>query len=297
MQKRVPDIKGLDKTKYVELGEEGTSKSRGSILIIGNGELAVSAAIKFALDNRSVTIAYSSEALLDDYDVSVQDVVARYLRKKKVKLAPSHQPLASITKASKTYLLVKSGKTSKKLVSDNLMFEPAENVMNDVGLTNYGSFEADFDDPIIIEHRLVLISGDRHISNLSDAQTYARMLQGKRTRRPLHAIDNRLDTAGVELFSFGVLEQNFMNTHIGYKKSIAKVPIKTSDITGFIKIIVSLRGRIVGASGVVESGNSEDVNLLRSAVKNQTKIKDLMKLIDVNDPLVDAYLEIYRETA
>jgi|GEM_PF-5517489 len=294
MANDIPSLKGVEQTEYRVIGQDDLTTLKGNILIVGGGELAVRSAMQLAESGQNVTMVYQQESLLDAYDISVQDVITRYLRKIKVKLLPGHTPLASVTKSKVTYLLTKNGKTSKKLSCTTLLLEPSEANIPDIGLANYGEFSEGIDEPVVIQNNLVLVNDERVITSLSDARVYAKILEGKRSARPSTVTENRSTMQAVEYFSFGVLEQNFLDTHIGYKKSIAKIAIPGSDITGYLKVIVSLKRRIVGISGVVSS-NYAGIELLRYAVKNHVRVDDLTKLIDVDDALIHAYHEIYRE--
>jgi len=292
--KEIPNLKGIELTEYVVIGESEIADTKGEILIVGSGDSSVRTAMELAERGQYVSMVYQSESLLESYDISVQDVVTRYLRKLKVKLLPGHTPLASVTKSKTTYLLTKNGKTSKKLSCTTLLIEPSEVADLDIGISNYCEFVSDLTEPVVIENNLVLVNDEHVVTSLSDARVYAKILEGKRVSKPSTVSENRASVQGVEYFSFGVREQNFLDTHIGYKKSIAKITIAGSDVTGYIKVIVSLKRRIVGISGVVNSGYP-GIELLRYAVKNHVKVDDLTKLIDVDDQMIHAYHEIYRE--
>lgn len=293
-QKQIPDIKGIDQTEYSELGSSEIKLPKGDVTIVGSDELAVSTAMELATSGAMVTMIYPSDSLLSAYDISVQDVISRYLRKFKVKLLPQHTLLASVTKAGTTYMLAKNGKSSKKLSCTTLYIEPSETGISDIGLDNCGEFLTDMNDPVIFEKNLLIINNEQLIMSLSDARTYAQILEGKRTRKPKSVAEKRAKAQAIEYFSFGVLEQDFLDTHIGYRKSIAKVAIPGSDVTGYIKVIVSLKRKVVGISGVV-SRDYPGIELLRFATKNNLKVKDLSKLIDIDDPIIGAYQEMYRE--
>jgi hypothetical protein len=292
--KKIPDIKGIELTEFSELGKLEEKPVKDDVTIIGCAELAVSTAMELAAEGRSVTMIYPTESLLPAYDISVQDVISRYLRKMKVKLLPQHSVLASVTKSGTTYLLAKNGKVSKKLSCTTLYIEPSETTIYDIGLDNYSEFSGDISEPVTSEKELLIINSGQLIMSLDDARTYARVLEGKRTKKPTIVAEKRARALEVEYFSFGVLEQDFIDTHIGYRKSIAKITLPNSDVTGYIIVIASLKQKIVGISGVV-SHDYAGIELLRFATKNNIKVKDLARLIDIDDPLIGAYQEMYRE--
>lgn len=293
-QRTVPVLRGLDTTSYITLGEETNFSQSGKVLIVGGHELAVNAAMSASTTKSEVHMAYPSETLLVNYDVSVQEVVTRYLRKQKVGLFSAHTPIASRTKNNKTNLLTKTNESTRELECGTLYIEPNETSSNDMGLSKLGVHIAEINNTVLSSKNLTIIDGERLITSIDDAQQYAKVLLGKRASSPSLVQDNQFTALGVRLFSFGILEQNFIDTHIGYNKSISKLTIPGIDITGFIKVVTSLTGKIVGVSGILPIGYS-GIDTFRFAVKDRLKISALAKQISVEDPLRSSYLEIFRE--
>jgi hypothetical protein len=284
-------IRNIGLAPYSELTQDDAVAPHGKTVVYGSNELAISKALNFLANGLDVTLLFESQRLLEAYDSSIQEVITHHLIKLNAKILASHTPVPVHTKPEVNHMVAKSEGKLKKIDYDHLYIEPQYTTLNDIGLSNHGSVRINPDNHCTVFKNIVLIQGDETLLDLRDAQRFARILQGKKIPPPKPTYARSSAVNGVEYFSYGVLEQDIVDTHVGYKKSIAKIIIPSSHITGFIKVLVSMRGKVVGISGIVAQ-NYPGLIQLRNAVKNHSKIRELTETIDINDPYVNAYLGI-----
>ena len=285
----LPDIPGLKKISEKQNPE--------SIVIIGNNETAYKTAVDAAKNNITTSVISMSERLLEKYDVSVQEVCERHLKKTGVKLYLRTTVLSITAKDAKNYLVTESDGTPKRLVADDIVFysdgkwEDADTL----GLANT-SLTLHMDEIASAntikrgaQNALIVPSNTSYtLSDLEYVVDFAK--DGKfRHGNSLEFHEGMQETYAY--FTVGIKEQDIENIHIAYKKSVAKISIPGYEgPTLFLKVITSVKKNIVGISGIVPC--TTDNSIFRFIVESNMNVIEARRLIDATSPLALAFHDI-----
>jgi hypothetical protein len=286
---RLPDIKGLEKTNFRPLGEYDTTAKGGYHVVVGSGPDSLLEVVTLSKQASKVDIIYDQE-LLKGYDMSVQDVVRRHLKSIGVSEISHHLPIAATTKNSKTLLLLRDGKSGRQISCDELHIERITSEHSSIGLENQGYFASSTESGL----RAGILRLDQNSAlNLSQIKQICSILVSGRGGVPEKFSMQSSIIEEAHLFTYGYAEQDIINTHLGYRKSIARNSEKLHTFQGFIKVLTSMRGQILSISGILPA--DYDTTRLAIATRSSHTIEQLLNMFDAGDMLREELLEISRE--
>ena len=96
----------------------------------------------------------------------------------------------------------------------------------------------------------------------------------------------------LSFFSIGINEQDYENTHLGYRSSLVKVNVPSDGSSAwFIKLLTSRDRHLIGAHGILPY-RYENLDLLISLVEQHAHVDKLKSSCLISDKLSKEYIEL-----
>lgn len=268
--------------------ESAASISTGAVVAIGSDDKVLSKVFTAMGAAQSICLLTHDSKLLQNYDLAVQDVVLRYLKKSKVKVLFDTNVLSTRVSENKTYIVAEHSGVPRRIVADTLV-QTLENpgTQDEMGLHN-----AVPEDTIqelhsghascSITKNIGVLKSDERLT-LSDVDLIVDFMKSRRSRFSIRKPPMQvMAVSGLCAFSIGLIEQSITGAHTGYRKSVVKLPeLSPASPTYFIKIIASTSGRLIGVSGVIPD-EYFDLKLLSYFVENKTRVSTAKKMIPLS---------------
>jgi hypothetical protein len=287
-----PPIQGLDDINP----EKPNISKHKTITVIGDHKDTLVVASSLALQGFNVTCIDLNNESLRDFDISVSEVLERHLKKNVVRHV-TNSPILSIGKTNNQCVVIcdKNG-MPLRITADLVVCSFKESWHDEVGLIN---LESKRSDPPTHNFRLSSKISDNAVLmnphgaySLHDIELASKFLSGKRSFKitTLHAAE--LITQSFSLFTFGIREQDVVETHVAYKKSVVRLPAQSDrHPTFYIKMLCSLSGKIVGICGIVPS-ELYSKDLFMACVNNNVTLRQFASMVGSDSPLGKTYLEL-----
>jgi pyruvate/2-oxoglutarate dehydrogenase complex dihydrolipoamide dehydrogenase (E3) component len=260
--------------------------------VIGSDTYAVMRCVDLSVIGSKITLI-SEGTFLPAFDMTVQDIVERYIKKIGITLLKD-SPVLSIEPSKDTaHIITDYNGTPRRISVNQLIITPDSYYSTDIGLGNVGEIsEQDSVRAIFQVGSDVLIVKDNPQLGLAMIYKITDFLLGNKS----HGLDYKPRTIytspKLSFFSIGISEQDYFDTHLSYKKCIVKVkgPEK-SPVNWFIKVLASAQNKIIGIHAVLPF-SYQNTDLLISLVENDQPISELRNSCLVNDELAEAFVEI-----
>ncbi len=287
----VPDIVGLEHIKYLTPRTLlQTKRPPKSMFIIGSGSIAIESAQLMATFGTKVFICEVSERILPEEDEEVSQLMQRLLHEQKGVSAITQAKILSVEKENIAKRVTYSrGGVKKSVRVEEILLAGGRTPNVDLGLENahvsYTPKGIEVNDQLQTTAKHIYAAGDvlgrssvTH-SALLESRVAANNILHRSKVSPDYTATPRLTFSNPGIASVGMSESDCIKRDLKYKKSIAPLNIiarsNTADFRdGFVKIIASKNGEILGAS-IVAPAASEMVHELALAIKHRLHASDV----------------------
>ncbi|MEK7472270.1 MAG: NAD(P)/FAD-dependent oxidoreductase [Patescibacteria group bacterium] len=290
----VPPIEGLKETGFITYREAITLKSPPeSIFIIGGGAIGCEFAQLFWSFDSKVHIADFDKRLLAREDAEVGDLVGALFEERGIGVHVNSKIISvSGGKGSKTVTMETDGRRHSVVVEEILLAAgKAPNL--DLGLDNAGvkydrrGLKVDLHMRTSVKH--IYAAGDvvgpfmfTHMAAYQSRIAAHNMYQNKKVSANYHAVP-RCTFINPEVASVGPSEQELRDRGVKLQVGTAEISIigrsnTSNESTGFVKVITSHTGVLLGAS-IVSPRAGEMIHELTLAIHKGLKARDIVETI------------------
>lgn len=266
--------------------------SAKSIAIVGNDTEALQHSLTLAGRGTHTTLICEQETLLSSYDTSVQGVVERFLKKQKISVLRGTPILSIEPKGNAMSIVCEQDGKPLNLTPEKLYVCPNKHYSYNFGLGNVSLNEEPNSRQKIqrLHKRIVVMQEDANIG-LGTLYDVAELLLGRK-KEPIDYVPREIYSSdSLSYFSIGVLEQDFFDTHISYKKTMVKLRNSNKTVQWFIKVLTSQHNTIIGIHGVLPY-SYKNLDLLIGLVENRSNISELKNQCLATDELTGVFIEI-----
>jgi len=259
----IPAINGLGGSNYhISLATiTGLSSKPDHVAVLGAGPSGVSASIFLNSLGIHVQLIEHKKRILPSFDPSVSEYVRRILEKKTVAVWEDTDILTVGSGDEKTFLI---GEHKTK---------PMRTITNSLLLTT-GQVYPQILNPELKIRNVRIIHADQ--TPVSFSTMYRNL---KITRKaPADPIYHELTTPSLYAFSCGIDEEELTKAKMGYIKGVAVMNISGVN-DGFVKLLTSVRQRVVGASFVSTMDHDGLATLLLESVRIKANPKDMLAML------------------
>lgn len=287
-----PPIHGLELVDYLTPHTVlNLLKPPKSLAIIGAGITGVELAQIMANFGTKVYLIEQQPVLLPDFDPEIGKTLEQYFKKFCDVSVITNSPVVSVLKdGSQKRLIVKRGNVEKSLKVDNVLVACGQKPNTDIGLEN--ATVEHFENGILTNKYLqtnvphIFAAGKVTISNfdqahdtINQAKTVAYNILHGEMISPDYKGSPKIISTQPMVATVGQSESYLKSRKIKFKVSSAPLTVvaksNTSDFyDGFVKIISSPSGKLLGASIVAPHAN-EMISELSLAIRHNITVKQL----------------------
>jgi pyruvate/2-oxoglutarate dehydrogenase complex dihydrolipoamide dehydrogenase (E3) component len=268
-----------------------------SVTVIGSDEYAVRGCLMLAKTGALTYLICEQESLLSAYDMTVQNIVERYIKKRGIHVSKGISVLSLEPSDSIVSIICEQSGKPLRIASEQLFISPEATYQYDIGLENVqNGFIFDPKKQLQYASKNILIALEDDNIGLDSLYKVAHSLISNKTTTASYAPRNIYVSDTLNFFSIGLLEQEFISTHLSYKKIVVKVQSTDKSVQWFMKVLASTNGSIIGIHGVLPF-KYQNTDMLVSLVENRTHISDLKKYFLIHDELRESFVELIGEPA
>jgi mercuric reductase len=286
----IPNISGIEEIDYLTYRNfHDLNKPPKSVAIIGGGSVAYEYAQILRAFGSSVHIFEHKDHILNNFDPEVSDIAENLLLNKGIKVSTKSNIVSVSKTANGITLTYKNAGQTNKLRTHSVMIACGKTPNADLGLENAGvTYTKDG-----INVNKSLRTNQKHIYAIGDvtgktSSASAAIISGQTAAHNiLHRKKIQLNVSAIpsvvygdpEIAVVGVSEKAIMLTGMPYQTSITPLGVVGKSYTkpyqdGFVKIIASHYGTIIGAS-IVAPHASELIAELALTVRLQRRACDI----------------------
>jgi len=204
--------------------DEDTEDVLKSTCIIGSDTRAVEQCLRFAIPGSHTTLL-AEAPLLEEYDMTVQDVIERHIKKQGVDIVTNTAILSIEPSGNYVHTTLAEDGKPRRISSDRIVIVPERFYSYDLGLGNLSDddIEETTHDAVSKVAKNTLLIKNTPALELSVVYKAVDFLNGRSdvdfstTKRRIYSTDK------LTFFSLGIVEQDYFSTHVSYIKSICKV--------------------------------------------------------------------------